>query len=248
MQMRLKYIIRKIAHKIFVITDNDYNLTLKSDGEFHLIKRLISRAPQSAIIFDIGGEKGDWTNFVESKRNDLTIHVFDAYPLMYDNLQVRFNGKKNIIINNFAVSDSQRVSDFYEDTYSIHKRGSAFRDKGIPIKVRTITIDNYIEKNKIQEVFFMKMDIEGHEPFALMGAKNSLQKGLFQYIQFEYGGCNIDSRTYLKDFYEIFADLPYRIGKLHSKHIEYVEKYDRLRENFYDGNWLASRINNQDND
>ena len=50
----------------------------------------------------------------------------------------------------------------------------------------------------------MKMDIEGHEPFALRGAKNSLQKGLFRYIQFEYGGCNIDSRTYLKDFYDIF--------------------------------------------
>ena len=248
MQMKLKYIIRKIAHKIFVITDNDYNLNLKSDGEFHLINKLISKAPQSAIIFDIGAEKGDWTDFVASKRDDLIIHIFDAYPLMYDNLKIRFKGKKNIIINNFAVSDSERVSDFYEGTYSIHKRESVFRDEGTPIKIRTNTIDNYIEKNKIKEVYFMKMDIEGHEPFALRGAQNSLKKGLFRYIQFEYGGCNIDSRTYLKDFYDIFADLPYRIGKLHPKHIEDVEKYNRLRENFYDGNWLVSKINNQDND
>ncbi|MGB8317387.1 MAG: FkbM family methyltransferase [Ignavibacteriaceae bacterium] len=222
--------------------DNDYDLNFKSDGELYLINKLVSKAPKFSVVFDLGGEKGDWTNFVENNRNDLTIHIFVAYPLMYESIQARFSQKKNIIINNVAVSDSDGFSDFYEDTYSIHKRKSVFRDKGIPISVRTITLDNYINENDIQEVFFMKMDIEGNEPFALRGAKNSIKDGIFCYIQFEYGGCNIDSRTYLKDFYEIFEGTPYRIGKIHPKHIEYIEKYDRLRENFYDGNWIASRV------
>jgi hypothetical protein len=45
----------------------------------------------------------------------------------------------------------------------------------------------------------VKMDIEGHELTALKGFGAALD--VARVLQFEFGGCNIDSRTYFQDFW-----------------------------------------------
>jgi len=240
--MKLKYLMRKVSHKIFVMTDNDYNLNMKTDGEFHLISELINEAPSDSIFFDIGAEKGDWTYFVRNKRHDLYIHLFDPNEETLEIRQNRFIGDKKIVINTCAVGNNTEDIEFFVDTYSLHRRRSVNRPGENLTIVKSIKLDDYIKKNNIEEVFFIKMDIEGHELFALQGAIESLKKGKIKYIQFEYGACDIDSRTYLKDFYDLINDYNYKIGKIHPNHVENIANYDRLRENFYDSNWLISRI------
>ena len=54
---------------------------------------------------------------------------------------------------------------------------------------KKITTNNnrwYINKKKIKHVNFLKLDIEGSEYKALMGAKKSLRNGYIDYIQIEY--------------------------------------------------------------
>lgn len=240
--MRLKYLVRKIAHKVYTITDNDYDLNPHSDGEYNLLKRLLHEAPANSTFFDVGGAYGDWAMFVRSKRNDTTVHIFDPFPEMTSYLRERFKNDSNVKINQVAISDGEVGLDFYADTYSLHSRRSVGRPGNHIISVEAVKLDDYIREKNISSVYFMKMDIEGHEPFALRGAKEGLQRGVFKYIQFEYGGCNIDSRTYLKDFFDIFQGLPYRIGKLHPHHVEYFPSYNRLVDNFYDCNWIAEKI------
>jgi FkbM family methyltransferase len=43
-------------------------------------------------------------------------------------------------------------------------------------KVSSLSIDDLVHKNSIQRIDFIKMDIEGAEPYALKGAKETIKK------------------------------------------------------------------------
>ena len=87
---------------------------------------------------------------------------------------------------------------------------------------------------------FVKLDIEGHELDARNGVGEALK--FIAVIQFEFGGCNIDTRTFWQDFWYFFKknnfDL-YRItpfGKIK------IKKYREIDEFFSTSNFLAKRI------
>ena len=54
-----------------------------------------------------------------------------------------------------------------------------------------------MKKNKFSKIDLLKLDVEGHELY-LLSAKKFISK--ISVIQFEFGGCNIDTRTYFRDF------------------------------------------------
>jgi hypothetical protein len=58
-------------------------------------------------------------------------------------------------------------------------------------------------------------------------------------IQFEYGGCNIDSRALLRDLFALFHSFGYRVGKLHPDGVRFAPSYDQRFENFQYQNWVA---------
>jgi len=73
------------------------------------------------------------------------------------------------------------------------------------------------------------------------GAKAMLQRGAIDYIQFEYGGCWIDSRILFLDMYDLLTSCGYVIGKILSKGIEFYDKYDQRLETFQMANFLACK-------
>lgn len=66
--------------------------------------------------------------------------------------------------------------------------------------IETIRFEDYW-KNKLQRknIDLFKLDIEGHELDALKGMGEAIN--YTNIIQFEFGGCNIDTKTYFKDFW-----------------------------------------------
>jgi hypothetical protein len=57
-------------------------------------------------------------------------------------------------------------------------------------------------------------------------------------IQFEYGGCNIDSKVLLKDIFEYFSGMNYRFYKIFPDRLKFFQRYDQRLENFKYQNWL----------
>ena len=51
--------------------------------------------------------------------------------------------------------------------------------------MENIVLDSYIASRKLETISFVKMDIEGYEPFALRGAEKSLRAGLIGAIYCE---------------------------------------------------------------
>lgn len=68
-----------------------------------------------------------------------------------------------------------------------------------------MTLDDITEKHGLTEIAFLKLDLEGHELEALKGAYKLLEGKVVRALAFEFGGCNLDSRTFAKDFWHLLV-------------------------------------------
>ena len=84
---------------------------------------------------------------------------------------------------------------------------------------------------KILKINFCKLVVEGHELTILNSIKNNFDK--FEVIQFEFGGCNLDTRIYFRDFLNLL-NKDYNIFLISPSGPILLKKYRELDEIFYD--------------
>ena len=82
------------------------------------------------------------------------------------------------------------------------------------------------------------MDIEGHELKAMEGFGNYMNGNFIDYIQFEYGGANLDSHTCLMDIYRFLEERGFNIAKIMPKGLV-IRKYQPWMDNFNCANYVA---------
>ncbi|MDB4926300.1 FkbM family methyltransferase [Mucilaginibacter sp.] len=130
-------------------------------------------------VFDIGGNIGWYANHIASLLEDGKIYAFEPIPETHQKLlnNVKLNGYKNIVVENFAFSDKQDKITFF---YSPAIPGAA-SSKNITentnmqqLECFTDTVDNYTSTNNIKKIDFIKCDVEGAEFMVFKGAKNTI--------------------------------------------------------------------------
>jgi len=82
--------------------------------------------------------------------------------------------------------------------------------------------------------------VEGAERLVLKGFSEALDAGRIDVIQFEYGKVAILTHFLLKDFYELFEDKGYAVGKIFPDHVDF-RPYKLEDEDFLGPNYLAVR-------
>lgn len=127
------------------------------------------------IVLDCGAYTGNTALYFSQKVGAAgRVYSFEAMPqtfkLLTDN--VKSLGLQNVYCEQYALSD--KTEDIYfTDSPS---PGSRKLNSNDGIKVRGIAIDDFAAANTLNEVNFIKMDIEGSEAAALQGAKNTIRK------------------------------------------------------------------------
>jgi len=84
----------------------------------------------------------------------------------------------------------------------------------------------------------VKLDIEGHELTALEGFGDALTAT--KALQFEFGGCNIDTRTYFRDFWYFFKERNFDIYRITPLGAEKMTRYKQNDEYFLTTNFIAA--------
>ena len=99
---------------------------------------------------------------------------------------------------------------------SLHIRSDTYfaEETFVSSEVAVVSIDSFMEAHAIQSVDYMKMDIEGHELFALRGADRALATGVIRALSFEFGSGNINSRTFFRDFWDLLTKHSYDIYRI----------------------------------
>ena len=134
-----------------------------------------------------------------------------------------------VVTNQLAVSDEVGSAEFHankiETTNSLlasadtGTRDDYFRDTVETIKVQTTTIDQYCEDNAIQRINILKMDTQGGELKALMGAKDLIAKKKIDLIYCEVSFTKMYEESPL--FHDIAIHLEangYRLHNIYSLH------------------------------
>jgi FkbM family methyltransferase len=220
----------------------------KESGELSVMNYINKRfnSEKSLIIFDVGGNYGNYAkvlaNFFKTK---VIIHSFEPSKKTYDIFLKTTKDIKNLVSNNFGLSDTENYQILYTNEEgsglaSIYQRKldhfGISMDKTEEIKLTTL--DGYCKENGIDHINFLKLDIEGNELKALLGAKQMITNKKIDIIQFEFGGCNIDSRTYFQDFYYLLKD-NYQLYRILKNGLYEILTYKESYEIFITTNYLA---------
>ncbi len=132
---------------------------------------------KNKTIIDVGGFIGD-SVLVLSELEPETIVTFEADPNNYRLIEKTLGMNEldvAVVAENIALGDK-------EGTMSLKSHGSctscifaSLSDKDETIEIAMTTLDKYVEKNNIDNIGLIKVDIEGAEPLFLEGAKNVIK-------------------------------------------------------------------------
>jgi FkbM family methyltransferase len=192
-------------------------------------------------VFDVGAHSGGWAREALQINSEIDLHCFEPSQSSFHALRNRGLGK-NVTHNNFGLGsgNSQAVLHGFEGSgegNSLYiRRGLEGREGFSPqnrteeVEIRTLS--SYCDEKNIEEIDFLKIDVEGHELAVIQGGKEIFERGGVKIVQFEYGGCYIDSRILLRDFYEFFDEMNYSFFLLYPSRIWHIPRYDQRLENF----------------
>ncbi len=143
-------------------------------------KNIEIKVGKGETVIDGGGCFGDtalYFSFLTGSKGKVISFEFipGNISLFNTNMELNPELKSNIVIADNPLWSKSDINVFYKDDGpgSIVDFKSNFAYDGI---VKTITIDDYVVRNNIKEIDFIKLDIEGAEFDAIKGAENIIRR------------------------------------------------------------------------
>lgn len=206
--------------------------------EVKAVKRLIKS--DIKIAFDIGANKGIYSSALLKNFPNIKLFLFEPSSHNFNYLKTFFSRNENVNIYKNAVGNIQGKQALYSNfegsgLASLTKRELTYLNIKFDHEetVQTIKLDSFLKN--MTHVDFIKIDVEGHELEVLNGIGEHIKK--VKCIQFEFGGCNISTRTFFKDFYDFFHKhnfTLYRISPLCTIKLKnYREEYEFFKTTNY---------------
>jgi FkbM family methyltransferase len=188
-----------------------------------------------ATLFDVGAYRGQWSRAILDQVSDARLFLFEPQAACAPFLAI-----EGAVLTQAAVGEKDGRATLYsagngEPSASLHERKDTYfqRQSFASNEVPVISIDSFMEAHDIQTVDFMKMDIEGHELFALRGAVHALASGAIRAMSFEFGSGNINSRTFFRDYWDLLTNYGYEVYRVLPRgRILRVSRYDEDLEYF----------------
>jgi len=208
------------------------------------------------LLIDIGAHKGESIKLFSKNFIIKKIISFEASPINFEYLKKKIKDNKQgynnteIVLENIALGAEEKIIEFNQFNESssstikeIDKESKYYKRKFRlinflnnketyqKIKIKISKLKEYIEKNNIKKIDFMKIDTEGYEFEILLGLENKIK--LVDIIMFEHHYDNMIKKGYTfedinkllikNNFNKIYKSrMPFR------KTFEYIYKREEL--------------------
>ena len=243
----------EMLHRIGIRGMNYYRgHTVESSGEVwamrYVFQQLRAAGVERPMVFDVGANTGQYLDVMLLECGDqFDCHTFEPAEATFIPLKAHFKdkaqihpvqlgmGKENGSIDLFSNHDGSTIASLYP-IYDLQKDTVLVRKETIQIR----TVDHYCAEEGIEQISFLKIDVEGAELDVLLGAERMLKAGKIQFVQFEFGPNNMSSQTYMKDFFRVLKG--YKIYRIMQDGIRLIPKYNEEIEIPLVSNFLAEKI------
>lgn len=182
-------------------------------------------------VLDIGSNIGDKSlsfakNLLNRKIKNFLIYSIEptefAINKQKKNLNLNKQLKKKIRISPFFITNTKNKIkeafsswDLFEDNNIIHGGQKKLFSKD----AKSISLDNFIQSNKIKNILLIKIDVDGNELDVLYSAKKFLNKNN-PYIIMEFSPSAFKAKgVSIKNFYKFIKSINYSIYDLNLKKI-----------------------------
>jgi len=208
------------------------------------------------LLIDIGAHKGESIKLFSKNFIIKKIISFEASPINFEYLKKKIKDNKQgynnteIVLENTALGAEDKIIEFNQFNESssstikeIDKESKYYKRKFRlinflnnketyqKIKIKISKLKDYIEKNNIKKIDFMKIDTEGYEFEILLGLENKIK--IVDIIMFEHHYDNMIKKGYTfedinkllikNNFNKIYKSrMPFR------KTFEYIYKREEL--------------------
>lgn len=210
-------------------------------NEIRSLKKFI---PDGKIFIDVGGNKGLYSLELLKNFEVSEVHIFEPCKLNVEIIEDLFVNRNQIFINNHGLSNIKSDAILYSNfegsgLASLSKRN--LDHFGIPFNneesITLMRFDHYWNEMGPRNIDLFKIDVEGYELNVLNGIGDYIR--LIKIVQFEFGGCNIDTKTYFQDFWYFFKENNFDIYRITPLGPTKVNKYSESLERFQTTNYFC---------
>lgn len=158
--------------------------------EAKAVKALREHFSRDPIVFDIGSNKGGWSDILVENVKEM--HLFEPNIILLHYTQAKYDYLKNVRYNHFAAFSSDGEHDYHYFNNNNNGLSSLYYnqqwvDQHLPMEkgsCKTVTLDSYWPSDST--IDFIKIDVEGADYDVLLGAKHLLKQKQIKFIQIEY--------------------------------------------------------------
>ena len=166
---------------------------------------------KNPIIFDVGGNEGEFIDFFLNLFENPTIYSFEPEMSSYQKLVKKYGKNKTINLFNLAFGNKKEELKLKTNiksstsTFSkINMQSKYYNLKSLILnpskndiffgeeKVQVEKMDNFFNQKKINTIHILKIDTEGFELNVLEGAKEALRKTKIIIIEFQLNDMYLD--------------------------------------------------------
>ena len=245
MQRLIEKQVRVLNHALGVGAGGEF----AESGEYVLFDLLYERCQPPFCIFDVGANKGQFLAYAlgRMKVETYSIHCFEPSLETFRMLQASCTADTRIHLNNLGLGGEKSESLLYSNAKGAEGASLTKRDLGHfgisfdhSETVHIETLDNYCRDKGVERISILKLDVEGHELDALKGSTEMIARKAIDMILFEFGGCNIDTRKFFRDYWQFFQNTGmdlYRVTP--SGYLAKITSYREEYEQFLCSNFIA---------
>ncbi len=220
------------------------NCNMMNNGELLMMKLIQS----GDFVFDIGGNIGGWSLNVLSLQPSALVYSFEPEPSLFSILESNLRGFQ-VKLYNIGLSSEVGTSTFYfypkyPGLSTLHRRPEVENTLNMSPEIFDVTLDRldlFCDRESISHINFMKIDTEGNELNVLLGAKKLLKNQMIDFIQFEYGGCYLDSKSTLEEVFVYLTSFGYTLHRITPFGLIKIDQWRKELESFEYCNYLAVR-------
>lgn len=171
--------------KLYCIQDDKGLIpyTILNFGEYEeaLWNKVATLLNEPRTILDIGGNIGYFSLFFANKFNTSKIYSFEpvARSFEYMDKNIKLNNFSNICIFNIGLSNKEYKTEMFfnpENSGSSSLKDLLLSEATYKLPCAFTTLDKFVEENNLDNIDFIKCDVEGAEKFVFEGGIKTIEK------------------------------------------------------------------------